>query len=148
MKKIISILLLLAAGAAQSANGILTMASGHDVEQTMDRLEQSVVSAGFKVIARVDHGKAAKSVDIALSPVQLLIFGKPKAGSLLMQSNPEVAIDLPMKFLVWEDKEGAVLIGWNDPKWLAVRHEITDREKVVGKMSAALQKFATQAAQK
>lgn len=147
MNRIIFVLLLLASGLTHAANGMLTTASSHEVNSTMDRLEQAVVAAGFKVIARVNHGAAAKSVDIELPPVQLLIFGKPKAGSLLMQSNPQVGIDLPMKYLVWKDTEGVVKIGWNDPQWLAARHEIADREKVVGKMSAALEKFAAQAAQ-
>ena len=147
MNRIILILLLMTGGLAHAANGMLTVASPHDVNSTMDRLEKAVVAAGFKVIARVNHGAAAKSVDIELPAVELLIFGKPKAGSLLMQSNPGIGIDLPMKYLVWKDAAGAVQIGWNDPKWLAGRHEITDREKVVGKMSAALEKFAAQTAQ-
>ena len=148
MKRLIWVVLFLATGITQAANGIRTIVSSHDVNTTMDRLEQVVGTAGFKVIARVNHGAAAATVDIDLPPVQLLIFGKPKAGSLLMQSNPEAGIDLPMKYLVWKDIEGAVLVGWNDPRWLAVRHEITDRESIVDKMSAALEKLATQAAKK
>ncbi|WP_293645545.1 DUF302 domain-containing protein [Thiolapillus sp.] len=102
--------------------------------------------SGFRVFARINHGKAAKNVNIELKPVELLIFGKPKAGSLLMQSQPSVAIDLPMKYLVWEDAAGKVNIGWNDPAWIAARHGITDRGKLVKKMTGALRKLATKAA--
>ncbi|WP_456447679.1 DUF302 domain-containing protein [Thiolapillus sp.] len=147
MKKLIfAWALLLLALPLQAADGMNVITSSHDVAVTVDRLEKIVTGAGFKVIARVNHGKAAQGVGIALKPVELLIFGKPKAGSLLMQSQPSVAIDLPMKFLVWEDASGKVNIGWNDPAWIAARHGITDKDKLVGKMTGALRKLATKGA--
>jgi uncharacterized protein (DUF302 family) len=82
-----------------------------------------------------------------LRPTQLLIFGKPEAGTLLMQSAQTVGIELPLKYLVWEDAQGAVTIGWNDPDWLTRRHGIADRAKVVANVQGALKKFATEAAQ-
>lgn len=129
---------------ALAADGLETLASPHGVKETADQLEKAVTEAGFKVIARVDHGKAAAGVGITLQPVELLIFGKPKAGSLLMQSQPSVAIDLPMKFLVWQAADGRVLVGWNDPAWIAGRHGIEDRTKLVEKMSGVLRKLATE----
>jgi uncharacterized protein (DUF302 family) len=129
-----------------AADGMNVIASSHDVATSVDRLEKIVTGAGFKVIARVNHGKAAQGVGIALEPVELLIFGKPKAGSLLMQSQPSVAIDLPMKFLVWEDATGKVHIGWNDPAWIAARHGIADKGELVKKMTGALRKLATRGA--
>lgn len=148
MKKLIVLLGFLLVSSAQAAEGLVTMSSRHSVATTVDRLEQIVTDAGFKVIARVNHGKAAEGVGIALKPIELLIFGKPKAGSLLMQSQPTVAIDLPMKYLVWEDAAGKVRIGWNDPAWITARHGIDDKAKLVGKMTGALNKLATKAAGK
>lgn len=146
MKKLIFLLSMLLGLSAQAADGLVVIGSAHSVGKTADRLEQIVTNAGFKVIARVNHGKAAKGVGIDLKPVELLIFGKPKTGSLLMQSQPTVAIDLPMKYLVWEDAAGKVSIGWNDPAWIAARHGIDDKGKLVGKMTGALNKLATRAA--
>ena len=82
-----------------------------------------------------------------LAPTELLIFGKPEAGTLLMQSQPTVGIELPLKYLVWEDGDGKVMVGWNDPAWLTARHAIADRGPVVQKIQGALQKFANEAAQ-
>ena len=148
MKKLIILLGFLLALPAQAADGLVMIGSSHDVAGTVDRLEKVVTGAGFRVFARIDHGKAARGVDIELKPVELLIFGKPRAGSLLMQSQPTVAIDLPMKYLVWEDAAGKVNIGWNDPAWISARHGITDRDKLVQKMTGALRKFAARAAGK
>ncbi len=147
MKKlIVAGILALFALPLQAADGMNVIASSHDVATTADRLEKIVGAAGFKLIARVNHGKAAEGAGIALKPVELLIFGKPRAGSLLMQSQPSVAIDLPMKFLVWEDASGKVNIGWNDPAWIAARHGISDKGPLVEKMTGALRKLATKGA--
>jgi uncharacterized protein (DUF302 family) len=146
MKKMIFLLGMLVSLPLYAADGMVVMGSSHGVAETMDRLESVVTIAGFNVIARVNHGKAAKNVGIELQPVQLLIFGKPKAGSMLMQNQPSVALDLPMKYLVWKDAAGKVNIGWNDPSWIARRHGISDKGKLVRKMTGALFKLATRAA--
>jgi len=146
MKPLIFIFGMLLALSAHATEGLVVISSSHSIPETMDRLENIVSTAGFKIVARVNHGKAAETVDISLKPIELLIFGKPKAGSLLMQSQPSVAIDLPMKFLVWEDASGKANIGWNDPAWIAARHGIKDQVGLVKKMSGALYKLATQAA--
>jgi len=128
---------------AHAGDGMVTLDSPYGVGETMDRLEKTVSEKGFRVFARVDHAGGAKGVGLELRPTQLLIFGNPKKGTLMMQSNQTAAIDLPMKYLVWQDAAGKVHVGWNDPAWMAARHHITDREKLVQGMSGALKKFAT-----
>ncbi len=130
----------------QAAEGMMTMQSAHSVAETVNRLEKGLSAAGFKIFARVDHGAGAKSVNMPLPPTELLIFGKPAAGTKLMQSQRTVGIDLPLKYLVWEDADGKVMVGWNDPTWLAERHGINDQAPVVAKVSGALKKFAGEAA--
>jgi uncharacterized protein (DUF302 family) len=117
------------------------------VAATADRLEKALSGAGFKIFARVDHAAGAKSVDMQLPPTELLIFGKPAAGTKLMESQRTVGIDLPLKYLVWQDADGKVMVGWNDPAWLAKRHGIEDRAPVIEKIQGALQKFAKGASQ-
>ncbi len=97
----------------------------------MTRLSDTVGWAGFKVFARIDHAAGAQSIGKSLQPTQLLIFGKPQAG-----------IDLPMKYLAGEDPTGKIRIGWNGPEWIAQRHQIINRAKVINKMTGALRKFA------
>lgn len=131
---------------AQAADGLRMEESSHSVAATVDRLEAGLKAAGFRIFARVDHGAGAKSVEMALAPTELLIFGKPKGGTALMQSQRTVGIDLPLKYLVWQDDGGKVMVGWNDPNWVAQRHGISDRAPVVNTLTGALQKFATEAA--
>ncbi len=144
---LLGVLLLITAG-AQAASGLVTIESDHSVNKTMERLTAIVEDKGFRVFASIDHAAAAKKVDLKLRPTRLLIFGKPKAGTLLMQSSQSMAIDLPLKYLVWKDADGKVMIGWNAPADLAKRHGITDRGKLINKISGGLGMIAEKAAGK
>jgi len=145
-RNLLAVLFIVAlAPAVQAVEGMMTLQSAHSVTDTVNRLETALSAAGFKIFARVDHGAGAKSVNMPLAPTELLIFGNPKGGTKLMQSQRTVGIELPLKYLVWEDADGKVMIGWNDPAWFTGRHGIDDRAPVVAKISGALKKFATEA---
>ncbi len=146
MKHLSLILLMLISLTSVAVDGMQVQVSNFSVNETMNRLEQAVKQAGFSVVARINHGAAAKAVDMALPPTELLIFGKPKAGTLLMQVNSSVGLDLPLKYLVWQDSKGKVRIGWNDPAWLKDRHAVEGQDKLLAKMAEGLSKFAEQAA--
>jgi len=107
-----------------SEDGLVTVASRYSVDEAFDRLEAEVKARGIAVFARIDHGAGAASVGLALRPTQLLIFGNPKAGTPLMQSNQAIGIDLPLKILGWQDAGGNVWLTYNDPRWLARRHRL------------------------
>jgi uncharacterized protein (DUF302 family) len=70
----------------------------------------------------VDHSGEAEKVGMTMPPTRLLIFGSPKAGTPLMLAAPSIAIDLPLKILVWEDGAGKVWISYNSPDYLRERH--------------------------
>ncbi|MGH7383662.1 MAG: DUF302 domain-containing protein [Candidatus Rokuibacteriota bacterium] len=118
-----------------AAGGLITKPSPYPVAETMDRLERAVKDRGLVVIARVDHSAAAQKAGLTLRPTQLLIFGNPKAGTLLMQTAGSIGIDLPLKALVWEGDKGQVWLAFNDPSWLAARHGVSDRAEVVRAMT-------------
>jgi uncharacterized protein (DUF302 family) len=88
----------------------------------MDRLEAEAKARGMTVFARIDHAAGAAQAGLSLRPAEVLIFGNAKAGTPLMQSNPSIGIDLPLKVVVWEDANGAVWLSYNEPDWLARRH--------------------------
>lgn len=124
--------------AATAVDGLVVQKSPYSVSESLDRMTALLDKKGIKVMARVPHSQAAAGVGITMQPTELLIFGNPKLGSPLMQSQPTTAIDLPMKLVAWQDAEGQVWIAYNDPAWIAKRHGITDRDAVIAKMSGAL----------
>jgi uncharacterized protein (DUF302 family) len=107
-----------------SEDGLVTVASRYSVKDSLDRLEAEVKAKGVTVFARIDHAAGAASVAMQLRPTEVLIFGSPKGGTPLMQSNQTVGIDLPLKILGWQDADGKVWLAYNDPGWLARRHRL------------------------
>ncbi len=89
-------------------NGLIVKESSFSVSETLDRLEALFEERGIRAAARVDHAAAAVSVEKELRPSQVLIFGNPNLGTPLMQSNPVIGIDLPLKVLAWKDADGKV----------------------------------------
>jgi len=124
---------------------MITKKSSHSVTVTIDRLEAALKEKEIGVVARVDHSAAAKKVDMALRPTQVLIFGNPKLGTPLMQSNPQAGLDLPLKVLAWEDAAGVVWVGYTAPADLVARYQIGDRAEVVQKMTGVLDALTNQA---
>lgn len=141
------LLLALAMSPVHAENKMITKQSKHSVAVTMDRLEAAAKEKGIGIVARVDHAAAAKKVDMALKPTQVLIFGNPKLGTPLMQSNPQAGLDLPLKVLAWEDAAGKVWLGYTAPADLVARYQIGNRAEVVQKMAGVLDQLTTQATQ-
>ena len=127
---------------AWADSGMISVKSAHDVGTTADRLEKVLKAKGMTVFIRIDHAEGAQKIGKTLRPTQLVIFGNPKVGTPMMQCRQSVAIDLPQKALIWEDETGQVWFSYNDPKYLATRHEINACTEVINKIETALGNFA------
>jgi uncharacterized protein (DUF302 family) len=98
-----------------SRRGIIDTRSNHSVDETVEKLKGILQAKGVTLFALVDHSGEAEKVGMKMRPTKLLIFGSPKAGTPLMLAAPSIAIDLPLKVLVWEDGLGQVWISHNTP---------------------------------
>lgn len=113
-------------GAAAAETNLRTVLSQYSVPDTIERIEKAVVEKGMHIFARINHGEEATKVGLEMKPTVLLIFGNPKGGTALMVAQPPAAIDLPMKALAWEDKDGKVWLTYNTSKLLSQRHGVPD----------------------
>jgi len=104
--------------------GIISIPSNHSVDQTVDKLQDQLQAKGVKLFALVDHSGEAEEAGLRMRPTKLLIFGNPKAGTPVMMASPTIAIDLPLKILVWEDGGGQIWISYNGPAYLQARHDV------------------------
>jgi len=106
--------------------GIVTLPGHHSVEETVAKLEETLRAKGVKLFAVIDHSGEAERAGLHMRPTKLLIFGNPKGGTPLMVASPTIAIDLPLKILVWEDDGGQVQISYNSPAYLLTRHGLPE----------------------
>jgi len=105
----------------------------------MNRLVAAVTERGMQIMARIDQAGATAKAGMELRPTEVVLFGNPKAGAPLMQAVQTIAIDLPLKALVWQDADGKTWLAYNDPAWIARRHHIpAGMERTLVAMSDAL----------
>lgn len=126
-------------------DGLIRLASPYSVGDTADRLQHRLEAKGMTLFARIDHSAGASAAGLSLPPTQLLIFGNPKVGTALMQCAQSVAIDLPQKVLISQHADGQVWLSYNDPAYLARRHQIQGCDVVLTKIGNALAAFANAA---
>jgi uncharacterized protein (DUF302 family) len=110
---------------SEGKRGIIDVPSNHPVDQTVDRLNSILQVKGITVFAVIDHSGEAEKVGMKMRPTKLLIFGSPKAGTPLMLAAPSIAIDLPLKILVWEDAQGKAWLSYNSAEYLLERHGVS-----------------------
>jgi uncharacterized protein (DUF302 family) len=92
------------------------------VAEAAARVEKTLTAAGMKVFARIDQAEEARAVGLTLRPTILFVFGNARAGTPLMAAHPTVALDLPLKALVWEGAEGVAWLSYNTSVLLSERH--------------------------
>lgn len=90
--------------------GLVTEPSRHGARETVERFTAAVRQAGWTVFTEIDHAAAARTAGMALRPRSVILFGNPAAGTPAMQARPTLALDLPMRVLVWEDDQGRVFV--------------------------------------
>jgi uncharacterized protein (DUF302 family) len=107
-----------------TAFGVASRPSAYSVEQTLQRLEQVIGDRGLTIFARYDHSGEAAQVGLSLPPTQVLVFGNPRAGTPLIVASPLIALDLPLRILVWQDPSGKTYVSSTEPAYLAERFTI------------------------
>jgi uncharacterized protein (DUF302 family) len=107
-----------------NTNGIIDLSCKQSVAETADRLQGLLAAKGLKVFARIDQAAEAKAVGLEMRPMVLFIFGNPQAGTPLMVLHPSLAMDLPLKALVWESADGKAWLSYNSPEFLQQRHDL------------------------
>jgi uncharacterized protein (DUF302 family) len=124
-------------------NGLIHLSSKYSVDETVKRLEDLLQAQGIKEFYRVDHDGEAEKVGLTMRPTKVVIFGNPKGGTPLMLAAPSIAIDLPLKALIWEDADGKVWLAYNSPEYLQKRHNAPqDLIKNIAGIGTLLQKVA------
>lgn len=119
-------------------------ASGYD--ETVRRLLEAIESRGSTVFARIDHAAAAREAGLELADEQVVLFGNPRAGTPLMQGDPRIGIELPLRVLVWADENG-VLLGYRDPRDLAGTYAIAaEHQPILDAMAGLLSDLVDEAA--
>lgn len=121
--------------------------SPYSVSETIERLKKAISAKGMIMFAMIDHSGEAQKSHINLNEEKLLIFGDPKVGTFLLQENPLIGIELPLRLLVWQDEKKLTQIAYIDPLFLEENYKISKNGAVLRKMSSVLAVIVAEAAQ-
>ena len=115
----VAVTVFLASAVSTSAvEGLITKPSAYSASETLDRLEAALKERGFMIFTRLDHAAAAEVVGLKMPKSTVLVFGNPRLGTPVFIKHPTLAIDLPLKALVWEDASGKVSLSYNSAQYL------------------------------
>ena len=144
MKKL---LLMLIAGLVSLQAGIVIKESSCDVYTTAYNLQKILKQKGIKIFAKINHAANAESVGMQLDPSIAIVFGKPKMGTLLMQEDPSIGLDLPLKVLIYQDKNGRTKMAYKDGEYLKSHYNIKKHAKLLNKVTQVLENITNKAGQ-
>jgi len=148
MKNITAKLILLTAisiPVVATAGDVIKKASAHSVQETMDSFVTLIKSKGMRVFARIDHKENAAGVNLKMNDSQVLIFGNPKGGTVLMQKDPTVSLELPLRVAVYKDDDGKVWLSYHNPQSLKDSYNVSAAAQVLNKVEGGLDKLTSAA---
>jgi uncharacterized protein (DUF302 family) len=114
-------------------------------EPTMKALLEAISARGLTVFARVDHAAGAREAGLELDGEEVVLFGNARAGTPLMQSDPRIGIELPLRMLVWR-RGDEVLLGYLDPRELSTSYDVAENASTLEQMAKLLEGLAGEAA--
>ncbi len=124
---------------------LTTVKSADSVSSTVDRLIAALSKRGTKLFARIDHAAGARNAGLELADEELVIFGDPRVGTLLMQSDPAIGYELPLRLLIW-DAAGQTMIGYRRPTELRDDFALGDQLEILRRMENLLEQITAELA--
>jgi len=127
-----------------------TVESQNDVPTAVNKLVSIIQKRGMTHFGTIDHAQNAKGVGMRLKPETVVSFGDPRTGTLLMECNPTMGLDLPLRMLFTTDYEGKTTITYTNPEYWTLKHNIKDKKclGIIKNIHIAMQKLAAEAASK
>lgn len=127
-----------------------TVESENDLPTAVAKLEKTLKEQGLTHFGTIDHRANARNVEMNLKPETVVVFGNPKMGTVLMNCNPSIGLDLPLRMLFTTDYEGQTTITYTNPEYWSLKHNVKDKNclNILNKMKMALKGLAEEAAKK
>jgi len=129
---------------------INTVESQNDHVTSVKKLESLIEEKGLMHFSTIDHKANANAVQMNLKPETVVVFGNPKMGTVLMNCNPSMGLDLPLRMLVTTDYEGLTTISYTNPEYWSLKHNIIDKNclAILNKAKIALSNLAEKTGKK
>ena len=117
-----------------------TVQSQNSQEASVAKLKNLIKKQELTLFETIDHKANATAVKMDLKPETVVVFGNPKMGTVLMNCNPSIGLDLPLRILVSTNYEGITSFTYTNPEYWSLKHNIKDKNclKIINKATMAL----------
>lgn len=86
-------------------------------DEFQDKLESKIGSRGLMTFNVIDHG-SLMSLAFAGTKAKMYVIGNPLIARQMLEQNLEVGLYVPLRMLVYEDREGRTQITYDRPSFL------------------------------
>ncbi|PAF48064.1 hypothetical protein BKH46_01775 [Helicobacter sp. 12S02634-8] len=114
--------------------------SNYDFATTLNRAKDLISQQKLKLFAILDHSQAATEFDQSLPPTSVVVFGNPAVGTAKMAQYPNLAIELPMKVLIYE-RDNKVFVGFVNPSFFAKAIGLDAKDPFIQNTQKAYENF-------
>lgn len=144
-RKVVCVATLVGMAATAMASGVISKESAYSTSETIDRVEVAAKMQGMKVLARINHAKAARKAGKQLRDSEVLVVSMPALDAEVMACGQTAGLDMPNKLMAWKDIAGEVWLSYGHPSFVAGRHNLSDCDAAVKKLADALEALAVAA---
>ena len=147
---LIGFLSMLLAGCGDKGAFIEEVLSENDQATSIKKLESLIKSEGMTHFATIDHAANAQNAKMHLKPNSVVIFGNPAIGTKLMECNPSMGMDLPLRMLFTTSYDGRTTISYTNPEYWSLKHNIKDKNciEIINKLTGAMRELSKEVAKK
>jgi uncharacterized protein (DUF302 family) len=125
---------------------LVTVSGSADVPTTVERLRRSADSRPTRSLAAVDLAAGSATPGPPIRPTSVVFVSNPAAEAPLLAAAPSIALDLPLRFVVWTDEQNLTRIGYPDVARLVARHGVAADDPNVVRLAADSDRLARLAA--
>jgi len=127
-----------------------TVVSENSHTESVNKLKKIIQEQKLTLFHTIDHKANAQAVKMNLKPETVVVFGNPKMGTVLMNCNPSIGLDLPLRILVTTDYEGITRFIYTNPEYWSLKHNVKDKNclSILNKAKMALDNLAEAASKK
>jgi uncharacterized protein (DUF302 family) len=140
-----AILAAVAAPLTAQSSGRVDRVSAQTFETTAKQLETALQSHGFMIVSRADHQNMLKMVGATVKGARTIDFGKPDMMKMQLPAHPEIGLEMPMRFYVWERADGKTVVSYHLPSSIFGAYGVPDLKMMGDMMDGMLAQLATDA---
>lgn len=107
---------------------IVSGLSKYDINKTINIIVNNLKDKNYKLTGTFDHEKEALKLQEMLYPTKTLNLYNNKISTKLIQCNPSISIELPIRLSVYNELNGKTHIAYTDPEYWSLKHNVKDNK--------------------